>query len=70
MKLQGIILLASPAVSAPTIVPAGALGATVKLLIVIGMNLSGGAKSLLNECSARSWSAETTGARICEFDNI
>jgi hypothetical protein len=52
MKLQGIILLASPAVSTPTIVPAAALGDTVKLLIVIGMNLSGGAISLLNECSA------------------
>jgi hypothetical protein len=43
MKLQGIILPASLAVSTPTRVPAGALGAAVKLLIVIVMNLSGGA---------------------------
>jgi hypothetical protein len=46
MKLQGIILPASLAVSTPTRVPVGALGATVKLLIVIVMNLSGGATSL------------------------
>jgi hypothetical protein len=43
MKLHGIILPTSLAVSTPTIVPAGALAATVKLLIVIVMNLSGGA---------------------------
>ena len=48
MKLQGVILPAFPAVSTPTIVPAGALRATVKLLIVIVMNLSGGAISLCN----------------------
>jgi hypothetical protein len=42
MKLQGIILPTSLAVSTPTIVPAGALWVTVKLLIVIVMNLSGG----------------------------
>ena len=52
MKLQGIILLASVAVRTPIIVPVGALGSTVKLLIVIVINLSGGAISLLNECSA------------------
>jgi hypothetical protein len=46
MKLQGIILPASLAVSTPTRVPVGALGATVKLLIVIVMNLSGGAISM------------------------
>jgi hypothetical protein len=40
MKLQGIILPESVAVSTPTIVPVGALRATVKLLIVIVMNLS------------------------------
>jgi hypothetical protein len=50
MKLQGIILPASVAVSTPIIVPVGALGGTVKLLIVIVINLSGGAISLLNEC--------------------
>ena len=49
MKLHGIILAASLAVSTPTKVPVGALGATVKLLIVIVMNLSGGAISLRNE---------------------
>jgi hypothetical protein len=53
MKLQGIILLASVAVSTPIIVPLGALGGTVKLLIVIVMNLSGGAISLLNEVRRR-----------------
>jgi hypothetical protein len=52
MKLQGIILPASAAVSTPIIVPVGALGGTVKLLIVIVINLSGGAISLLNECPA------------------
>jgi hypothetical protein len=42
---------ASVAVSTPTIVPVGAFWATVKLLIVIVMNLSGGAVSLCeNEC--------------------
>ena len=46
MKLQGIIVPAFVAVSTPTIVPAGALAATVILLIVIVMNLSGGAVSL------------------------
>ena len=40
MKLQGITLPTSLAVSTPIIVPVGALRATVKLLIVIGMNLS------------------------------
>ena len=50
MKLQGIILPASVAVSTPIIVPVGALGGTVKLLIVIVINLSGDAISLLNEC--------------------
>jgi len=49
MKLQGIILPASVAVSTPIIVPVGALGGTVKLLIVIVINLSGGATSSLNE---------------------
>ena len=49
MKLHGIILPASLAVSMPTIVPAGALEATCKLLIVIVMNLSGGAIRPLNE---------------------
>ena len=43
MKLQGIIVAESLAVSTPTIVPAGALWATVILLIVIVMNFSGGA---------------------------
>jgi hypothetical protein len=52
MKLQGIILPASAAVSTPIIVPVGALGGTVKLLIVIVINLSGGAISLLNKCPA------------------
>lgn len=42
MKLQGTIVPASLAVSVPTIVPVGALRATVKLLIVIVINLSGG----------------------------
>ena len=37
MKLQGITLPASFAVSTPTIVPEGAFSATVKLLIVIVM---------------------------------
>jgi hypothetical protein len=37
MKLHGIILPTSLAVSVPTIVPAGAFWATVKLLIVIVM---------------------------------
>jgi hypothetical protein len=50
MKLQGIMLLASLAVSTPTIVPVGALKGTVKLLIAIVIKLSGGAISLLNEC--------------------
>jgi hypothetical protein len=51
MKLQGIIVPASVAVSVATIVPAGAFWATVILLIVIVMNLSGGAISLReNEC--------------------
>jgi len=50
MKLHGIILPTSLAVSTPIIVPAGALWVTVKLLIVIVMNLSGGAISLPNEC--------------------
>jgi len=41
MKLHGIIMPpTSLAVSTPTIVPAGAPGPIVKLLIVIGMNLS------------------------------
>jgi hypothetical protein len=53
MKSQGITLPASVAVSTPTIVPVGALEATVKLLIMIVMNFSGGAISLLNECPAR-----------------
>jgi hypothetical protein len=45
MKLQGIILPASVAVSTPIIVPVSALGGTVKLLIVIVINnLSGGAQ--------------------------
>ena len=35
IKLQGIITPVSLAVSTPTIVPAGAFWATVKLLIVI-----------------------------------
>ena len=60
MKLQGIILPASLAVSMPTIVPAGALEATCKLLIVIVMNLSGGAISLSKtNVGYRSWSIET-----------
>jgi hypothetical protein len=37
MKLRGIMPLASLAVSTPATVPAGALAATVKLLIVIVM---------------------------------
>ena len=41
MKLHGIILPTSLAESTPTIVPAGALRATVKLVIVIVINLSG-----------------------------
>ena len=41
MKLDGIILPTSVAESSPTIVPAGAFCATVKLVIVIVMNLSG-----------------------------
>jgi hypothetical protein len=40
MKLHGIILPTSLAVSTPTIVPVGPFRDTVKLLIVIGMNLS------------------------------
>ena len=59
MKLQGIILPASLAVSMPTIVPAGALEATCKLLIVIVMNLSGGAIRPLNESGAAFWNAGT-----------
>jgi len=59
MKLQGIILPASLAVSMPTIVPAGALEATCKLLIVIVMNLSGGAIRPLNETGAAFWNAGT-----------
>jgi hypothetical protein len=50
MKLQGIIPPASPAVSTPTIVPVGAFRDTVKLLIVIVINLSGDAIRVLNEC--------------------
>ena len=53
MKSQEIILPASVAVSTPTIVPVGALGPTVKLLIMIVMDFSGGAISLLNECPTR-----------------
>ena len=49
MKLQGIMLPASVAVSTPTIVPVCALEATVRLLIVIVMNLSGRAISSLDE---------------------
>jgi hypothetical protein len=41
MKLHGMILPTSLAESTPTIVPAGAFAAAVKLLIVIVMNLSG-----------------------------
>ena len=37
MKLQGIILLASFAVSTPTIVPVGAFKGAVKLLMAIVM---------------------------------
>ena len=48
IKLQGIITPVSLAVSTPTIVPAGAFWATVKLLIVIVINLSDGAISLCN----------------------
>jgi hypothetical protein len=41
MKLQGIILPApSVAVSTPTVVPAGALPLTVKLLMLIVIRLS------------------------------
>ena len=40
MKLQGIAVSASTAASTPTIVPAGALTGTFKLLIVIVINLS------------------------------
>jgi hypothetical protein len=51
VKVLGIMLPAFVAVSIPTTVPAGAFWATVKLLIVIVMNLSGGAISLReNEC--------------------
>ncbi len=60
MKLQGIILPTSLAVSTPTIVPAGALWVTVKLLIVIVMNLSGGAICLANEWPVRSLESATT----------
>jgi len=60
MKLQGIMLPASLAVSIPTTVPAGAFWATVKLLIVIVMNLSGGAISLSKtNVGYRFWSMET-----------
>ena len=61
MKLQGVVLPAFPAVSTPTTVPAGALGATVKLLIVIVMNLSGGAISLckIRMSKTASWRTET-----------
>ena len=45
MKLHGIILPTSLAESTPTIVPAGAFSATVKLVIVIVMNLSGWERS-------------------------
>lgn len=41
MRLHGIILPTSPAESAPTMIPAGAFAATVKLVVVIVMNLSG-----------------------------
>jgi hypothetical protein len=41
IKLQGMTLPdASVAVITPTVVPVGALAVTVKLLIVIGINLS------------------------------
>jgi len=40
IKLQGMIVPASAAVSTPTIVPAEAFWATVNLLIVIVMDLS------------------------------
>ena len=60
MKLQGIMLPASIALSIPTTVPAGTFWATVKLLIVIVMNLSGGAISLSKtNVGYRSWSIET-----------
>jgi hypothetical protein len=41
MRLHGVILPRSLAESAPTIIPAGAFAATVKLVVVIVMNLSG-----------------------------
>jgi hypothetical protein len=40
MKLQGIMVFASTAASTPTIVPAEAFWVTVKLLIMIVINLS------------------------------
>ena len=54
MKLQGIIVPASVAVSTPTIVPVGALNATFILLIVIVINLSGRAVSCKQVCVAAS----------------
>jgi hypothetical protein len=57
MKLQGIILPTSLAVSTPTIVPVGALEATVKLPIVIVMNLSGGAKPAERTSGTAFWDA-------------
>jgi hypothetical protein len=59
MKLQGIIPPTSRAVSTPTVVPVGALAATVKLLIVIGINLSGGAMACSTNVRHASWSSET-----------
>ena len=69
MKLQGIILPASLAVSTPTIVPAGAFWATVKLLIVIVINLSGGAINLCNTNVRYRFLEHGTGRlfRCCEF---
>jgi hypothetical protein len=59
MKLHGIILPTSLAVSTPTIVPAGAFWATVKLLIVIVINLSG-------------WSVarHSKSTRICRAEGV
>jgi hypothetical protein len=74
MKLHGIILPTSLADSTPTIVPAGAFFATVKLVIVIVMNLSGLERSppFENQPGARQRGIYAIIARFIYifFDNL
>jgi hypothetical protein len=53
IKLHGMMLHELfIAVSTPTVVPVSALAATVKLLIVIGINLSGSKRALPSKSPA------------------